>query len=302
MSLLQAARLCPEAVVRPGDLEAYARTSDEVTAILLSVSRRVERPSADEAYVDLTPELPGAPNPVTAAERVKDELQRRLGLDASLGLASSRLAARVASSFAKPRGFLVVLPGYEASFLAAKPLTFLEDLPPHLENALGRMGIHTLGELSLADPGRLLAGVGPGAAPRLVAAARGDDEDPVTITAPPTWVQEQANVRDRRSDHAALEAVVEGLATRAARRLRPFGLGAQAVTVEVLRREGTSRLTDTLAGAVSDEERLVAVAQELASPLLEPATTVRGLTVRLSRLDVPGHQRTLFPETGSGRP
>jgi hypothetical protein len=74
------------------------------------------------------------------------------------------------------------------------------------------------------------------------------------------------------------------------------------VTVEVLRREGTSRLTDTLAGAVSDEERLVALAQELASPLLEPATTVRGLTVRLSRLDVPGHQRTLFPETGSGRP
>jgi DNA polymerase IV len=301
MSLTQASRLCPEAVVRPGDLETYARTSDEITAILLSVSRRVERPSSDEAYVDLTPELPAAPNPVTAAEQVKDELQRRLGLDASLGLASSRLAARVASSFAKPRGFLVVLPGYEASFLSRKPVAFLEDLPPHLENALERMGILTLGELAQAEASALAAAVGPVAAPRLVAAARGEEEEPIASAAPPSWIQEQANVRDRRSDRAALEAVVEGLAARAARRLRPFGLGAQAVTVEVVRSSGVQRQGDTLAAPMSDEERLAAVAQQLAAGLLEPANTVRSLTVRPSRLEVPGHQRTLFPEAGGRR-
>ncbi|HET9318035.1 MAG TPA: DNA polymerase IV, partial [Vicinamibacteria bacterium] len=78
-----ARRLCPEAAVVPGDLEAYARVSDEVTAILLAASRRVERPSADEAYVDLTREGHAAASPVPAAEAIKDELQRRLGLDAS---------------------------------------------------------------------------------------------------------------------------------------------------------------------------------------------------------------------------
>jgi len=301
MSLAEASRLCPEAVVRPGDLEAYARTSDEITAILLSVSRRVERPSSDEAYVDLTPDHAAAPNPVTAAEQVKDELQRRLGLDASLGLASSRLAARVASSFARPRGFLVVLPGYEASFLSPKPLAFLEDLPPHLESALERLGIVTLGALAQAEASALAAGVGPVAAPRLVSAARGEEEEPIAIATPPAWVQEQANVRDRRSDRPALEAVVEGLASRAARRLRPFGLGAQAVTVEVVRLDGVKRQGDTLAAPVSDEERLAAVARQLAVDLLEPAATVRSLTVRLSRLEVPGHQRTLFPEAGGRR-
>ncbi|MFI5184762.1 MAG: DNA polymerase IV, partial [Vicinamibacteria bacterium] len=84
-SLGIARRLAPNAVYRPGDLEAYARVSDEVTAILLAASRRVERPSADEAYVDLTPEHASERNAVPAAEAIKDEIQRRLGLEASLG-------------------------------------------------------------------------------------------------------------------------------------------------------------------------------------------------------------------------
>jgi DNA polymerase-4 len=302
MSLEKAQSLCPTAVIRPGDLETYGRVSDEVTTLLLSASRRVERPSADEAYVDLTPEDPGSPNPVPAVEVLKDELHRRLGLDASFGLASSRLAARVASSFVKPRGFVVVLPGYEPSFLAGKPLSFLDDLPPHLEAALEKLGMKTLGDLSAADPKALEQAVGPVAAPRLQAAARGEHEEPVALAAPPAWVQEQAAVRDPRTDRTGLEAMIEGLVTRACRRLRPFGLGAQSVAVEVARRDGCGRQSDLLASPVADEDRLANVARELASNLLEPAAGVRGLTLRLARLDVPGHQRLLFPEAGGGRP
>lgn len=301
LSLAEAQRLCPEAVVRPGDLEAYARVSDEVTAILLSASRRVERPSTDEAYVDLTPEHPGAPSPVPAVEVIKDELHRRLGLDASFGLASSRLAARVASSFSRPRGFVVVLPGYEMSFLAGKPVSFIEDLPPHLESTLERLHLRTLGELASADPKVLAAAVGSVAAPRLQAAARGEQEDPVALAAPPPWIQEQATVRDPRSDRPALLAVIDGLVARACRRLRPFGLGAQAIVVEAARREGVSRQSDAFAAPLADEARLAAVAREMSAALLEPAAGVRTLTVRLSRLEAPGHQRTLFPEAGGRR-
>jgi DNA polymerase-4 len=91
--LAEARRLCPTGVFKPGDLDAYAKASEDVTAVLLSMSRRVERPSADEAFVDLTLDTAQAPHPVSAAERIKDELQRRLRLDASLGLAGTRLAA-----------------------------------------------------------------------------------------------------------------------------------------------------------------------------------------------------------------
>jgi DNA polymerase IV (DinB-like DNA polymerase) len=196
---------------------------------------------------------------------------------------------------------VVVLPGYEMLFLAGKPVSFLEDLPPHLEAALERLQLHTLGELAAAEPERLGAAVGPTAAQLLQAAARGEEEDPVALAAPPAWIQEHAVVRDRRSDRTALLSVIDGLVSRACRRLRPFRLGAQAIVVEAARREGTSRRSDVFAAPVADEERLAGVARELSEGLLEPAAGIRSLTLRLSRLEAPGHQRTLFPEAGGGR-
>ena len=295
-SMAHAQRLCPAGVFRAGDLDTYGRISAEVTAILLAASRRVERPTADEAYVDLTPEHPGLASPVPVAETIKNELQRRLGLDAALGLASSRLAARVASSWARPRGLLVVLPGYEMSFLARKPVSFLEDLPPHLENALQRGGYETLGQIAEADEAALAAVVGAAVAPRLREAARGEGERPIPVAAPPAWLQEEAVIRDRHGDQASLEAVLSGLAARAGRRLRPFGLGTRLVTVEVRRADGVARRSEELASAATGEEALCGVAQALAHALLAPAGAVRAIQVRLSRLAPPGMQAPLFPD------
>jgi DNA polymerase-4 len=294
-TLTQALRLCPEAVARPGDLETYARISNEVTAILLAASRRVERPSTDEAFVDLTPETPSARAAVPAAESIKDEIQRRLGLDASLGLASTRLAARVASTWARPRGLLVVLPGYEASFLARQPVASLPDLPPHLEAALGRAGLATLGQLLAADDETLARAVGSAAA-SLRAAARGEGEEPVAVALPPASIQEEANLRSRRNDHTTLEAVLDGLSDRACRRLRPFGLAAGSVTVEACRPEGAARRSENVAPGVSDEATVKDIVRTLAAPLLEPPTGVRTLAVRLGRLAAPHPQAPLFPE------
>jgi DNA polymerase-4 len=284
--------------LRSGDLETYARVSEEVTQILLQVSRRVERPSADEGYVDLTRDGVSSPHPVSAAETIKDELQRRLGLDASLGLASSRLAARVASAVARPRGLLVVLPGYESSYLARQPLSCLPDLPPHLEAALEGEGLTTLGALAGAPLDALKEVVGLTAAQRLQQAARGEGEAPIPVTAPPTRIVEEALVRDRRSDAAALLEVVDGLAGRAARRLRPFGLAAGQLAVEVTRPDGVTRREDAFEPAVADEATLSAVARALAAPLLEPAAGIRSVHVRLARLARAGAHAPLFRTIG----
>jgi DNA polymerase-4 len=291
-----ARRLCPEGVFRSGDLDTYARVSDDITSLLLSASRRVERPSADEAYVDLTRESPSSATPVAVAESLKDELQRRLGLDASLGLASTRLAARVASTWARPRGLLVVLPGYEASFVGRQPLCFLPDLPPHLEKALEQAGLVTLGQVAACDADALAETVGATAASRLQQTARGEGEEPVAVTAPPVRIQEESLIRDRRTDRQALRQVVEGLAARACRRLRPFGLAAGTITVELRRGELTIRREENLEPGLTDEDTARVVASALVEPVLEPASTVRGALVRLSRLGRPGAQATLFPD------
>jgi DNA polymerase-4 len=296
-SLAEARRLCPDGIFRPGDLDAYARVSEEVTAILLATSRRVERPSSDEAYVDLTPEAAAGAGPVTLAEQVKDELQRRLGLDASLGVASSRLAARVASSWARPRGLLVVLPGYERSFLARQPISFLPDLPRHLEDGLANAGLATLGDVLAASDETLAAAVGP-AAERVREAAAGEGELPVEVAAPPSWLQEEAVIRDRNPDRAGLEAVVGGLVSRACRRLRPFDLAAESITVEVRRADRTLKRSETLAPGARDEATAREIASQLAQPLLEPAAGVRSLQVRLGRLTRRADQAPLFPLLG----
>jgi len=294
LPLSQARLLCPGAAFRRGDLDAYGRHSEEVTAVLLAASRRVERPSADEAFVDLTAEGPGDPPPVRAAETIRDELNRRLGFDASLGLASSRLAARVASSWAKPRGLLVVLPGYEHKFLAGKPVAAL-GLPPHLEAALGRAGLATVGQVADAEETALAAALGAQAAPRIRAAARGEDEPRVAVAAPPAFLQEEAAIRDRRSDRRALEEIADALARRAARRLKPFRLGTRAIGVEVRRASDTARRAETLSPALADEDAIAAIVRALVAPVLDPADAVRGLHVRLSRLEPPTAQAPLFP-------
>jgi DNA polymerase-4 len=293
MPLAQARVVAPDAAFRRGDLEAYGRVSDEVTAVLLAASRRVERPSADEAFVDLTPESSGGPPPVRASETIRDELQRRLGLDVSLGLAASRLAARIASTWARPRGLLVVLPGYELSFVAGKPVSMLA-LPPHLESALARNGLTTLGPVAECDEARLTTIVGPFAA-RLRAAARGEGEPPIASAAAPASVQEEAAIRDRHSDRGVLREVAEGVARRVARRLKPFRLAAGAVGIEVRRGSETVRRAQMLRPALADEDAIAALARSLAEPLLEPADGVRSLVVRLSRLESPSSQSPLFP-------
>jgi DNA polymerase-4 len=283
-SILHAQRLCPAAVVKPGDLETYGRISNEVTTVLLSVSRRVERPSADEAYVDLTPERADTPLPVTAAEHVKDELQRRLRLDVSLGLASSRLAARVASRGARPRGLLVVLPGYEERFLAGQPVSVLDDLPPHLEAALEEAGLRTLGDIAEADAHFLASVTGVTAALRLVDAVRCESEEPIAVAAPPVWIAEEAQRRDARTDAAGVLEMIGGLARRAARRLRPFDLAAGVVTVEVRRRDRTTRRSHGPGPGLWEDEVLERACRDLAQPLIDPAVGVRSVEVRLTRL------------------
>jgi DNA polymerase-4 len=300
MALLQARHLAPEATFKRGDLDTYGRVGEEVTAVLLAASRRVERPSADEAFLDLSPGSHGAVPPVRAAETVRDELQRRLGLDASLGLAASRLAARIASGFAKPRGLLVVLPGYERSFVAARPVSLL-DLHPHLETALARAGFETHGQLAEAEPEALAAAVGPAAAEHLRALARGEGDPEIELAAPPAFVQEEATVRDRASDPTALAEMADALARRAARRLKPFRLGTSAVAVEVRRAGDSDRRSTALPSATSDEEQIAVAARKLAQELVEPADAVRGVSVRLARLGPESAQAPLFPVTTAFR-
>ena len=111
-------------------------------------------------------------------------------------------------------------------------------------------------------------------------AAHGEGEQPVAVTAPPVRIHEEAVIRDRRTDRDVLRHVVEGLAARACRRLRPFGLAAGTITVELRRGDLAVRREENVEPGVADEETARAVVSVLVEPILEPASTVRAAEVR----------------------
>jgi DNA polymerase-4 len=294
--MVLARRLCPTAVFRPGDLETYARVSDQVTEILTAVSPHVERPSVDEAFVDLSTAAGTMRRALAVAESLRAAIQRRLGLDCSFGLGSSRLAARVASHWARPRGLLLLLPDHEASFLGRQSLSLLDDLLPHVAAALTQAGITTLGQVRDAHPDQLRALVGHATADRLRTSLDPDLQPPIPPVTPPNLIQEEQVVRDHASDHVALERLLDGLTLRAARRLAVFQVEAGGVSIEVRRGETWLRRTERFAIAVRDAAMLQAVARRLGASLLGPASGVRALKVQLVPTASAKPQYALFPQ------
>jgi DNA polymerase-4 len=292
----RARELCPEAAVRPGDLEAYARVSNDVTSLLLRVSRRVERPSADEAFIDLSSHASTMRRAVLTTESLRHDMQRQLGLDAALGLASSRLAARVASRWARPRGLVLLLPQHEEAFLGHQPLALLDDLAPVLLARLAERHVTTFRDVRAADPAELDAALGRSTADRLRRLLDPSSEPAVSLMAPPLYLQEDLAIRDRTNDPGTLRYLLDGLVARACRRLQPFSLAAGSVTVEVRRGDALCARSERLRTPLRDEQALRSVAARLGGPLMEAAPLVRALRVRLAHLDQMRPSFPLFPE------
>nr|HMT22329.1 DNA polymerase IV [Promineifilum sp.] len=130
--------------------------------------------SVDEAYIDLS----GAADPAEIARDIRERIPVEMRLPASVGLATGKLVAKVASDFNKPRGLMIVLPGEEAAFLAPQPARAIWGIGPRTAERLAALGINTCGELAAADPDRLRAAFGRDAE-SLMRRARGEDDRPV---------------------------------------------------------------------------------------------------------------------------
>jgi len=295
-SVAAARRACPSAALRPGDLELYSRLSDKVTSLLLAVTPRVLRPSADEAVADLTSAARSDRHSVLAAESLRDALRTRLGLkDVSLGLASTRAAARLAARWARPRGLLLLLPAHEESLLARVPIETLEDLAPEDTARLRHAGIHSLGAACAHPPEELASLLGRTTAARVLALVGANE--PIPPMAPPSAIEEEARLHGPGTDRATLEASAARLAGAAAERLRPLHLAAGSIRVDVIRPgRGFSSRAERLARPSAQASTLAGLARRVVRSLPVPTVGVRGVRVRLSDLRAASSQASLFPE------
>jgi DNA polymerase-4 len=300
MSAAEALRRCPEAVfVRP-DMARYREWSSRVWDLVREMSEAVEVVGLDEGYLELPDE--GA---AQAADAVRRAVAERVRLSCSLGVATCKVVAKVASDRDKPGGVTVVAPGGEAAFLAPLALRALPGVGPRTEERLSRAGLATIGDLAaLRDDD--LRGLVPGRfGEDLRRRARGVDPRPVAaVPAERLSVSAETTFERDVSDPARLESVGRELAESVAQALRRRGRAGRTVTVK-LRYDDFQTITraQTVSAALDDADAVWATAATLlARALRERPGALRLLGVGVSGLR-PDRQLTLFEahRVGSGR-
>ena len=159
MPISQAYRLCPDAVFIRPDIARYVQVSEEIMEILRSFGFRCQQVSIDEAFLEISP----AGSFFAAqklAEQMKREIRTDLGITCSLGLAPTKIVAKIASDFHKPDGLTVVEPAEIAAFLAPLPVRRIPGIGSKTEMELHALGIQTIGDLAAYDIQVLIARFG----------------------------------------------------------------------------------------------------------------------------------------------
>ncbi len=213
-------------------MERYARESRRVMDILRRFTDRVEPVSIDEAFLDVTAGTRAFGPGETLARRLKDEIRAETGLTGSVGVATSKLVAKVASDMRKPDGLVVVAPGGEAAFLAPLPVRRLWGVGPRMEERLARLGVVTVGDLAALDPDRLERRLGTHGHD-LQLLARGVDEREVHADSEEAKsIGQEHTFGSDTADSERLRGLLLDLADGVAARLRAHGLKARTLTLK----------------------------------------------------------------------
>jgi len=299
MPISQAWRLCPHGVYLPVDMEKYAQVSAQVMAILRRATDLVEPVSIDEAFLDVSGSRRALGDGETIARWIKREIRRETSLGASVGVATSKLVAKVASDLRKPDGLVVVPAGTEADFLAPLPVRRLWGVGPKLEEQLAKLGVCTIGDMAALPPARLAHRFGSHGHD-LLALAKGLDERPVVGDGGEAKSLGQEHTYDNdTADPARLRRTLLDLADGVAQRLRSHGLRARTITLKY-RDEAFRTLTraETLAAPVDSGNELFRTAWRLFQGVHGPRR-VRLLGLYASHFGEAQGQLDLFPEPTS---
>jgi len=286
MPSARAAHLCPDAIWVHGSYARYREMSETVFAIFRDESPLVQPVSVDEAFLDLTPGVHASEHPIAVARRIRARIAE-LGITGSVGVATSKTVAKIASDHDKPDGLTVVCPGTEAEFLAPLPVRDMSGVGPKTAQHLATLGVNTLGDLAAldADTARAVLGAhGEG----LVLRARGIDPRPVHANDPAKQVSNERTFSTDVRDAEEIAAVLHQLCEKVGRRTRAKGIAGRTVTIKIRFSDFSTRTVQrTLSTPTDDEQLFGRIALELVM-----SVWTRGVGVRLLGVGLSGFQDT----------
>ena len=267
MPLTQALRLCPHAIFIPGRYSRYRDASEQFMRILREYSPFLEPLSVDEAFIDMTgfESLYGPLDGV--AHVIKERIRKEVRVTASIGIASSKVTAKVASEQGKPDGLLEVSPGQDAAFLAPLSVRQLPGVGAKASQTLKGAGIDTVGQLAQVSP-TVLRRIFGAWGDLLHLWANGGDDRPVAPWGAPKSISRETTLREDTLDMRFLRGILRYLGERVGASLRGEGKLARCVAVKmryenfdtITRRRTFKEPTDTDAPIFKAGEQLLAIA------------------------------------------
>lgn len=284
----RAFRLCPHAVfVRPNGAQ-YAHVSSGIMEILRRYSDRVEPVSIDEAFVDLTGSQRLLGTPLEAAREIKAVVSREQQLTCSIGIASSKFLAKIASDMRKPDGLFEVAAGAEREFLRELPVGRIWGVGPKTEERLRFLGIGTIGEVAAQSRAFWEERLGKHGG-RLWELSHGIDERPVQFRSECQSLSQERTFGADTDDLAAITETLLALSEGVARRARKHGIAAKTVSLKLRFSDfSTFDRQKTFSRQTDDARAVYATAVELLRPFLPLPQKVRLLGIGLSHFDLPG--------------
>ncbi|MFC8507994.1 DNA polymerase IV [Streptomyces sp. NPDC057411] len=285
MPMAQARRLAPNAAYLVPRFAFYRAISGQVMELLGRLSPLVEPLSLDEAFVDL--EAGGLADDSASAratgERLRRDILATTGLTGSVGLAGSKMLAKIASEEAKPDGLVLIEPGTERELLGPRSVRIIPGVGPATGEHLRRAGITTVAEVVEAGEDELVRLLGRAHGGSLYLMALGHDDRPVVAERDAKSVSVEDTFDVDLHDRLRIRLEVERLAERCVARLRGSGHSGRTIVLKV-RRYDFSTLTrsETLRGPTDDP----VVVREAAARLLDLVDTTGG--VRLLGVGVSG--------------
>lgn len=272
MPMSRARRLCPSATVLPPHFEAYAEVSKGVMAIFRSVTPLVEPLSLDEAFLDVAGARRRLGPPAVIAAEIRAQVLDAHGVTCSVGVASTKFVAKVASTRCKPDGLLVVARDGVLEFLHPLPVGALWGVGERTERELHRLGLRTVGDLARAPIASLVALLGDASARHLAALADGRDHRTVQPGVVERSIGAEETFAVDTADLVVLRRELLRLADRVGRRARKAGLAGRTVAIKVRYSDFT---TITRSRTLPDRTDVTKTIYETAVNLLDGVAPLR---------------------------
>lgn len=302
MTFREALRLCPDAAVVAGQYEHYAEAAGRVRRLLEEFTPAVEVAALDDFYLDFTGAERLYPDFRATLLRVQRRVEDETGLSVSVGAATSKLVAAVASRMERPRGLKVIPPGGEEPFLAPLPIEKLHGIGPAHAAALGERGIRTIGELRRVPLEALMAAFGPAAGRQFWERARGVDGRAVEGPGTPKSISRETTIEGGTIDPELLVGLLEYLSERVGAMLRSIGRQARSLTLKIRYMDSYAAARQTrLDPATNDEKALLGAALEIFHSLCARRVALRWVGLSVAQLEADRRQNDLFDAESNRR-